>query len=156
MDQAASDRRFAFGFTVLLWIHAGPHRRGPGREARLPRGKPEHARKESQPSPARCLLFILPGDERRACDHMGRTPQIDWGVVLLYGGGFALGVLSFQTGLAEAIGADSPGCSPSAASSGCSSPRRLRCSFRDHVQHRVGQHGRAGRHRHRRAPASIR
>ncbi|HYP53951.1 MAG TPA: SLC13 family permease [Pyrinomonadaceae bacterium] len=30
--------------------------------------------------------------------------KIDWGVVLLYGGGFALGVLSFQTGLAEAVG----------------------------------------------------
>ena len=30
--------------------------------------------------------------------------RIDWGVVLLYGGGFALGVLSFQTGLAEGLG----------------------------------------------------
>jgi sodium-dependent dicarboxylate transporter 2/3/5 len=30
--------------------------------------------------------------------------QIDWGVVLLYGGGFALGELSRETGLAAAIG----------------------------------------------------
>jgi solute carrier family 13 (sodium-dependent dicarboxylate transporter), member 2/3/5 len=30
--------------------------------------------------------------------------KIDWGVILLYGGGFALGELSGSTGLAEAVG----------------------------------------------------
>jgi solute carrier family 13 (sodium-dependent dicarboxylate transporter), member 2/3/5 len=49
------------------------------------------------------LLFILPGDEGPAITWQ-EAVQIDWGVVLLYGGGFALGVLSFQTGLAEAMG----------------------------------------------------
>lgn len=51
------------------------------------------------------LLFLLPGDARgeRAIT-WDEAVKIDWGVVLLYGGGFALGVLSFQTGLAEAIG----------------------------------------------------
>ncbi|HLL15429.1 MAG TPA: DASS family sodium-coupled anion symporter [Pyrinomonadaceae bacterium] len=51
------------------------------------------------------LLFLLPGDRRgeRAIT-WDEAVKIDWGVVLLYGGGFALGVLSFQTGLAEAIG----------------------------------------------------
>jgi sodium-dependent dicarboxylate transporter 2/3/5 len=51
------------------------------------------------------LLFLLPGDARG--EHAitwDEAVKIDWGVVLLYGGGFALGVLSFQTGLAEAIG----------------------------------------------------
>lgn len=38
--------------------------------------------------------------------------QVDWGVVLLYGGGFALGVLSFQTGLAEAMGRGLTGLLP--------------------------------------------
>jgi solute carrier family 13 (sodium-dependent dicarboxylate transporter), member 2/3/5 len=38
--------------------------------------------------------------------------RIDWGVVLLYGGGFALGVLSFQTGLAEAMGRGITGLLP--------------------------------------------
>ncbi|HEV2761548.1 MAG TPA: SLC13 family permease, partial [Pyrinomonadaceae bacterium] len=38
--------------------------------------------------------------------------KIDWGVVLLYGGGFALGVLSFQTGLAEAVGRGLTGLLP--------------------------------------------
>jgi len=51
------------------------------------------------------LLFLLPGDARgeRAIT-WDEAVKIDWGVVLLYGGGFALGVLSFQTGLAESIG----------------------------------------------------
>ncbi|MDX6269526.1 MAG: solute carrier family 13 (sodium-dependent dicarboxylate transporter), er 2/3/5 [Acidobacteriota bacterium] len=51
------------------------------------------------------LLFLLPGDRRGArAITWDEAVKIDWGVVLLYGGGFALGVLSFQTGLAEAIG----------------------------------------------------
>src|SRR6185369_8317685 len=50
------------------------------------------------------LLFVLPGREGERAITWEEAVQIDWGVVLLYGGGFALGVLSFQTGLAEAIG----------------------------------------------------
>jgi len=51
------------------------------------------------------LLFLLPGDAKgsRAIT-WDEAVKIDWGVVFLYGGGFALGVLSFQTGLAESIG----------------------------------------------------
>jgi sodium-dependent dicarboxylate transporter 2/3/5 len=49
------------------------------------------------------LLFVLPGEDGRAITWR-EASRIDWGVVLLYGGGFALGVLSFRTGLAEAIG----------------------------------------------------
>jgi sodium-dependent dicarboxylate transporter 2/3/5 len=48
-------------------------------------------------------LFLLPGKAGRAITWR-EAVEIDWGVVLLYGGGFALGVLSFQTGLAEALG----------------------------------------------------
>ncbi len=50
------------------------------------------------------LLFLLPGDKGERAISWERAVEIDWGVVLLYGGGFALGVLSFQTGLAEAVG----------------------------------------------------
>ena len=51
------------------------------------------------------LLFLLPGNKpgERAMT-WNEAVKIDWGVILLYGGGFALGVLSFQTGLAESIG----------------------------------------------------
>jgi sodium-dependent dicarboxylate transporter 2/3/5 len=57
------------------------------------------------------LLFLLPGDEGAAITWQ-EAVQIDWGVVLLYGGGFALGVLSFQTGLAEAMGRGLTGLLP--------------------------------------------
>ena len=55
------------------------------------------------------LLFVLPGGrdptgERRAAITWAEAVQIDWGVVLLYGGGFALGVLAERIGLAAAIG----------------------------------------------------
>jgi solute carrier family 13 (sodium-dependent dicarboxylate transporter), member 2/3/5 len=57
------------------------------------------------------LLFILPGTDGRAITWKDAV-QIDWGVVLLYGGGFALGVLSFQTGLAESLGRGVTGLLP--------------------------------------------
>ncbi|MFN2392611.1 MAG: DASS family sodium-coupled anion symporter [Pyrinomonadaceae bacterium] len=51
------------------------------------------------------LLFLLPGNAKgEKAITWNEAVKIDWGVVLLYGGGFALGVLSFQTGLAESIG----------------------------------------------------
>ena len=51
------------------------------------------------------LLFLLPGNLKgEKAITWAEAVKIDWGVVLLYGGGFALGVLSFQTGLAESIG----------------------------------------------------
>ena len=54
------------------------------------------------------LLFILPGDApaagRRPRALVWREATIDWEVVLLYGGGMALGELCFSTGLAAAAG----------------------------------------------------
>ena len=58
------------------------------------------------------LLFILPGNGPRKAITWDEAAGIDWGVVLLYGGGFALGVLSFQTGLAEAVGRGLTGLLP--------------------------------------------
>jgi sodium-dependent dicarboxylate transporter 2/3/5 len=57
------------------------------------------------------LLFVLPGSDGRAIN-WEEASRIDWGVVLLYGGGFSLGVLSFQTGLAEALGRGLTGLIP--------------------------------------------
>jgi sodium-dependent dicarboxylate transporter 2/3/5 len=50
------------------------------------------------------LLFFLPGGDGARAITWREAAEIDWGIVLLYGGGFSLGVLSFQTGLAEAMG----------------------------------------------------
>jgi sodium-dependent dicarboxylate transporter 2/3/5 len=52
------------------------------------------------------LLFVLPVDwrARRFTMTWDQAVRIDWGIVLLYGGGLALGGLAFTTGLAEALG----------------------------------------------------
>ncbi len=57
-----------------------------------------------------CVLFMLPdgtrepdGSRRRLLDGSS-LQQIDWSTLLLLGGGFALGKLTFATGLAEAMG----------------------------------------------------
>src|SRR5262249_61915011 len=52
------------------------------------------------------LLFILPTDVRRFEFTLPweEAVKIDWWIVFLYGGGIALGTLTFKTGLAEAMG----------------------------------------------------
>jgi solute carrier family 13 (sodium-dependent dicarboxylate transporter), member 2/3/5 len=93
----------AFGVTVALWIVPGVVALLAGEQSvvyqelirRIPEGVAALL--------GALLLFILPGDEGPAINWK-EAVQIDWGVVLLYGGGFALGVLSFRTGLAEAVG----------------------------------------------------
>ena len=55
---------------------------------------------------AASLLFILPIDwpSRRFTIGWKEASQIDWGTILLFGGGLSLGQLMFATGLAEQIG----------------------------------------------------
>jgi sodium-dependent dicarboxylate transporter 2/3/5 len=52
------------------------------------------------------LLFLLPVDwrDRRFTLSWDEAVKIDWGITLLYGGGLALGELTFETGLAQAMG----------------------------------------------------
>lgn len=50
------------------------------------------------------LLFLLPGDRDGRAINWKEASQIDWGIVLLYGGGFALGSLAEKSGLAKALG----------------------------------------------------
>lgn len=52
------------------------------------------------------LLFVLPTDwkEREFTISWQQATRIDWGTLLLFGGGMALGTLMFETRLADAIG----------------------------------------------------
>jgi sodium-dependent dicarboxylate transporter 2/3/5 len=52
------------------------------------------------------LLFVLPIEwrTRRFTLTWDQAVRIDWGIVLLYGGGLAIGTLAFSTGLADALG----------------------------------------------------
>lgn len=55
---------------------------------------------------AASLLFVLPVDwpNRRFTIGWKEASQIDWGTILLFGGGLSLGQLMFVTGLAEHMG----------------------------------------------------
>lgn len=112
----------AFAVTVALWLLpgavllvAGPnHPATEWLKARLPEGVAALV--------GAILLFLLPGDlpDAESTGTPGRPrhaltwpeARIDWGIVLLYGGGMALGELCFETGLATALGQSIQGIIP--------------------------------------------
>ncbi|MGI6679398.1 MAG: SLC13 family permease [Dehalobacterium sp.] len=55
---------------------------------------------------AACILFILPTNwqKREFTLTLKEAMNIDWGTLLLFGGGIAMGNMMFQTGLAEVLG----------------------------------------------------
>jgi sodium-dependent dicarboxylate transporter 2/3/5 len=96
----------AFGVTIALWVAPGILAVA-GLEA-LPwaaafiRSVPESV----AAMVGALLLFLLPVSwkARRFTLTWDEAVRIDWGIILLYGGGLALGDLAFQTGLARAVG----------------------------------------------------
>jgi len=104
----------AFAVTVALWLLPGvalivlgaSHPASEWLKVRLPEGVAALV--------GAILLFLLPGDLPDAVStgtpgrprHALTWPEarIDWGIVLLYGGGMALGELCFATGLATSLG----------------------------------------------------
>ena len=96
----------AFGLTVILWV-------APGLFAIAGADASPFARAYAQAVPesiaamvGALLLFVLPVDwsGRRFTLTWEQALKIDWGIVLLFGGGLAMGELAFSTGLAEAMG----------------------------------------------------
>lgn len=95
----------AFSATVLMWIIPGLFALFAGEQSAIYKTLNSRVPEAVGAVVGALLLFLLPGDERGArAITWNEAVKIDWGVILLYGGGFALGVLSFQTGLAEAVG----------------------------------------------------
>jgi sodium-dependent dicarboxylate transporter 2/3/5 len=98
----------AFGVTVGLWVTPGFLTLTLGSEHPLCLWFREHIPEGVAAILGAMLLFILPGDgQTKQSSRVLQWQQaagIDWGIILLYGGGMALGSLAFQTGLAEAIG----------------------------------------------------
>jgi sodium-dependent dicarboxylate transporter 2/3/5 len=96
----------AFGVTVALWLL-------PGAFALLGLGGSQLARTFEEAVPesvaamvGAILLFLLPVNwrARRFTLSWDQAASIDWGIVLLFGGGLAMGALAFSTGLAESMG----------------------------------------------------
>jgi len=96
---------FAFAVAVVLWITPGLlNLVNP--DAALARWMSTHLEESVVALLAACLLFVLParGGRRRFTLDWHTATQIDWGTILLFGGGLALGGLMFTTGLAGFIG----------------------------------------------------
>ncbi|MBA3317286.1 MAG: DASS family sodium-coupled anion symporter [Gemmatimonadales bacterium] len=101
----------AFAVTVLLWVSPGIVALLGGEGSALYQGLVRRLPEGVAALLGAGLLFVLPGKDGPAITWK-EAAEIDWGVVLLYGGGFTLGVLSFQTGLAEAMGRGLTGLLP--------------------------------------------
>jgi sodium-dependent dicarboxylate transporter 2/3/5 len=108
----------AFGVTVALWISSGIVAIVAGETSTAYRWWASVMPEGVAAILGAMLLFVLPGNTRDAqAITWGEAVKIDWGVVLLYGGGFALGVMSFKVGLADAVGKGLIGLIPGQASS---------------------------------------
>jgi sodium-dependent dicarboxylate transporter 2/3/5 len=102
----------AFLITVMLWVVPGLVALFAGDQSPAYRAINSSVPEAVAAVIGAVLLFLLPGDEGGRAITWEEAVKIDWGVVLLYGGGYALGVLSFQTGLAEAVGRGLTGLLP--------------------------------------------
>jgi sodium-dependent dicarboxylate transporter 2/3/5 len=102
----------AFAITIALWVAPGVLALVLGKEhpwcqilaSRVPEGVAALI--------GAVALFILPGGNGNRVLSWEQAAKIDWGVVLLYGGGMALGELSFSTGLADGLGRSITGLIP--------------------------------------------
>ncbi|HEX8287811.1 MAG TPA: DASS family sodium-coupled anion symporter [Pyrinomonadaceae bacterium] len=103
----------AFGAAITLWIFSGLIALFAGETSEIYKTINTRLPEAVGAIAGAILLFLLPGNEPgEKAITWNEAVKIDWGVVLLYGGGFALGVLSFQTGLAESIGVSLTGFLP--------------------------------------------
>jgi sodium-dependent dicarboxylate transporter 2/3/5 len=96
----------AFGAAVVLWIAPGLLSLALGAGHPLAMLVSERLTEGTVALLAASLLFVLPADwgRREFTLEWEEAALIDWGTVLLFGGGIALGRLIFETGLAVAMG----------------------------------------------------
>jgi sodium-dependent dicarboxylate transporter 2/3/5 len=102
----------AFAVTAVLWITPGLFALTLGEDSPVYREMSARIPESAAALLGALLLFVLPGNGGARAISWEEAAHIDWGVILLYGGGFALGVLSFNTGLAEAVGRGMTGIIP--------------------------------------------
>ena len=96
----------AFSVAVVFWILPGFLALFSGASSALSRSYGERAPEAVVALVAALLLFLLPLNwkKREFTLTWRQAVQIDWGTLLLFGGGLTLGDLMFQTKLAEALG----------------------------------------------------
>jgi sodium-dependent dicarboxylate transporter 2/3/5 len=96
----------AFAVTVALWIFPGFLAVAGAEQSAFGRAYAASVPEGVAAMVGALLLFVLPVDwgARRFTLTWDEAVRIDWGIVLLYGGGLAMGQLAFSTGLAKAMG----------------------------------------------------
>ncbi|MBI4264901.1 MAG: DASS family sodium-coupled anion symporter [Acidobacteria bacterium] len=96
----------AFGVTVTLWVTPGLFALAGLADQPLARWYVQAVPESVAAMVGAFLLFVLPIDWRlrRFTLAWDEALKIDWGIVFLFGGGLALGEMTFNTGLAEAMG----------------------------------------------------
>lgn len=96
----------AFGATVLLWLLPGLVALGAGVDAPAYRWLNAHLPEGVCSLLGASLLFVLPVDWSRGEFTLTwrEAGRIDWGTILLFGGGLAMGDAMFGTGLAKWMG----------------------------------------------------
>jgi sodium-dependent dicarboxylate transporter 2/3/5 len=106
LGRAQKNVLVAFSVTVFLWVFPGFVSLIWGREAPLFLWLQEHFPEAAAAIIGAGLLFILPVNLKRGQFTLSlkEALKIDWGTLLLFGGGLSLGFQMFETGLADSIG----------------------------------------------------
>ena len=103
----------AFGVTILLWVGPGLLALVLGREHPVTVSVLASVPESVAALVGVVLLFLLPiSKTQRSTITWKQAAQIDWGTILLFGGGLALGALAASTGLAQAVGEGITGLVP--------------------------------------------
>ncbi len=110
----------AFAIMVALWLTPGITGLVQGLDAPLCRWFEAHLPESMAALAGALLLFLLPVNLRRMEFTLTwrDAATIDWGTLLLFGGGLALGQLMKDTGLARWIGEGLAGLSPTSSVAG--------------------------------------
>ena len=106
MTRGQKNALIAFLAAVTLWVLPGFLALVTGVESALSKTYNRRVPEAVAAVAAAALLFILPVDWKKKTFTLTwrQAVQIDWGTLLLFGGGISLGEMMFQTGLAEAVG----------------------------------------------------
>ena len=106
MSAGQRNTLIAFGVTVLLWLWPGFVAVAGFDDTSFAKAYEAAVPESVAAMLGAILLFLLPVNwrARRFTLSWERAVKIDWGIILLFGGGLAMGALAFSTGLAEAMG----------------------------------------------------
>ncbi|WGW11124.1 DASS family sodium-coupled anion symporter [Saxibacter everestensis] len=106
MGAGGRNTLIAFGVAVLLWVTPGLIGLFTGGEGAVYDAVTDRMNEGAVAIVAAALLFVLPVDwsQRKFTITWNDAARIDWGTIVLFGSGIALGSLLGSTGLAEAIG----------------------------------------------------